>query len=735
MRLRPSHLAAFGLPLIAMLAFGAFAPDAIEGMRNFSFDAYQRIRPRVWTPDTPVRIVDVDEESLAKLGQWPWPRNRLAQIVDIARENGAATVGFDMVFAEPDRLSPDFFTKDLPAGARAAVERALDGVPGNDDTFAQAVARSNVVLGAILTDNGAAPDLPDRGGFVYAGDDPAPFLVTFSAGAAPLPKLARASAGIGALNWLPGRDHVVREAPLLMRLGSTIVPSLALELLRTAQGVSTVVVRSSNASGQTAFGQETGVNTIKVGDFELATGPHAEQRVYFSRFEKGRYLPAWKFLAGEIPRDEIEGRILLVGASAAGVLDQRATPVERVTPGVDVHAQIVEHALGHGDLVRPDWAAPAELFAACVLALIASLAASVAAPLAGALVGLGAIVAMFGVAWQAFSAHGVLIDPLYPSATVAVSYLAGAVELLRHERSLKAQVKNAFGRFVSPAVVERIAASPEKLTLGGEGRIITLMFCDMRDFTHMSEGLTANEIISFMNDYLTPLSDLILVSGGTIDKYIGDAIMAFWNAPLDDPDHARNACRTALAMRVALANFNIGRKELAAEQGRAHRDAHFGVGLNTGFCSVGNLGSIRRFDYSAIGDPVNVASRIENLSKFYRFDVIGSDETQQAAPEFAWLELDRVQVKGRQQPTRLFALAGDPAMAQSPEFVALRERHDAMLGAYRARAFIHASEIAGELSRAYPQHAPLYRRYAVLCEEADATPPEEWRDVRRMLDK
>ncbi|MFO1116635.1 MAG: adenylate/guanylate cyclase domain-containing protein [Beijerinckiaceae bacterium] len=735
MGIRPSHIAAFGLPLIAMLVAGVFAGPELDGLREFSFDTYQRLRPRVWTPEQPVRIVDIDEESLAKLGQWPWPRTRLAQIVKIASDNGAATVGFDMVFAEPDRLSPEFFIRDLPEKTREAVVGALSGVVSNDQEFADAITQGNVVLGGILTHSGPKPDLPTKQGFAFAGDDPAPFLATFPSGAMPLPQLAASAAGIGILNYLPGRDQVVREAPLLAQLGDKIVPSLALECLRTAQGASTILVRSSNASGETAFGAQTGVNAIKVGDLVIAAGPHAERRIYYSRSQPGRFIPAWKILAGDFSKDELDGRILLVGASAAGVLDQRATPLDRVVPGVEVHAQIIEYALAGGDLVRPDWAPAAELFAGLVFALAASLAAAFATPFFGALIGIAAIGGVGAVGWFAFSSHGVLLDPLYPSLTVAVSYLAGLVELFRFERSQKAQVKNAFGRFVSPAVVERLASSPDRLALGGEARTITLMFSDLRDFTTLSEGLTANEIIAFMNDYLTPMSDLILASGGTIDKYIGDAIMAFWNAPLDDPDHARSACRTALSMRVALAAFNKVHSEMSAAQGKPVHQVRFGVGLNTGDCSVGNLGSVRRFDYSAIGDPVNVASRIEGITKFYRFDLMASEDTQQAATDFAWLELDSVKLKGRDQPTKLYGLVGDPAVASTPDFQAWRDRHDAMLAKYRARAFIHASEMASDLSGEHPEFAGFYRHFAVLCEEADAIPESEWSPVRKMTEK
>lgn len=731
MRVRWAYVAAFGLPLLAMLVFGASAPDELEGVRNFSFDAYQRIRPRVWSADTPVRIVDIDDESLGKLGQWPWPRARMGAIVKAASDLGAATVAFDMAFAEPDRLSPEFFTRDLDPAVRGRVQGAMAGVESYDAQFAAEIGKANVVLGAIMTNSGApGADAPVKAGFAYAGDDPTPWLADFPAIAAPLPLLAKPATGIGVLNWLPGNDQIVREAPLIVRSGATLIPSLALEALRTAQNVSTIIVRSSNASGQTAFGAATGVNAVKVGEVELATGPHAERRIYFSRSQRGRFIPAWKLLAGEVPRDEVEGRILLVGSSAAGVLDQRATPLNKVAPGVEIHAQLIEHALAGGDLVRPDWAAPAELAAALILSLIAALAAMVVRPFVGALIGGVAVAAMFAFGWQAFSKHGVLIDPIFPSITVTVAYLAGLIELFRYERTQKAQVKNAFGRFVSPAVVERLANAPDRLILGGESRALTLMFCDMRDYTGLVEGLDAAETIAFMNEYLTPLTDTILERGGTVDKYMGDAIMAFWNAPLDDPAHARSACLTALEMRAALAGFNTLRASRDETKHRRHKDARFGIGLNTGMCSVGNIGSLRRFDYSAIGDPVNVAARLESLTKMYGVDILASEETQGEATDLAWLEVDCVRVKGREAPTRLFALVGDDKLARSAAFVALRARHSDMLEAYRACRFMDAAAAAEKLGDENAEIASLYRAFADLAREAAAMPAGAWSAVR-----
>ncbi|MCB1523746.1 MAG: adenylate/guanylate cyclase domain-containing protein [Rhodoblastus sp.] len=731
MRLRWAYVVSFGLPLIAMLAFGATMPDELEGVRNFSFDTYQRIRPRVWSPDTPVRIVDIDDESLAKLGQWPWPRTRMGGIVKAASGLGAATIAFDMAFAEPDRLSPEFFTRDLDAQTRTRVETAMQDVESYDAQFSREISKATVVLGAIMTDSGpSGATTPVKAGFAYAGDDPTPWLPDYASVAAPLPTLAAQAAGVGVLNWLPGHDQIVREAPLIVRSGTTLIPSLALEALRTAQGASTIIVRSSNASGQTAFGAATGVNAVKVGDVALATGPHAERRIYFSRSQPRRFIPAWKLLAGQVPREEIEGRIILVGSSAAGILDQRATPLDRVAPGVEIHAQLIEHALAGGDLVRPDWAAPAELAAALILSLIAALAASVVRPFVGALIGVVAIGAMFGLGWEAFAAQGVLIDPIFPSITVIVAYLAGLIELFRFERTQKAQVKNAFGRFVSPEIVERLALSPDRLALGGESRALTLMFCDMRDYTGLVEGLDAAETIAFMNDYLTPLTDTVLDHGGTVDKYMGDAIMAFWNAPLDDPAHARNACVTALAMRTALARFNASRATLDETAHRKHRDARFGIGLNTGPCSVGNIGSVKRFDYSAIGDPVNVASRLEGLTKLYGVDILATEETQAQAPDLAWLEVDCVRVKGRETPTRLFALVGDNSVAREPAFGELRAKHEVMLAAYRAQEFAAAAEQAERLAETREDLTPFYRAFAELAREAASLPEGAWSAVR-----
>jgi adenylate cyclase len=359
-------------------------------------------------------------------------------------------------------------------------------------------------------------------------------------------------------------------------------------------------------------------------------------------------------------------------------------------------------------------------------------------PSAAAAIALGWVFAMFALSWFAFSQHGVLLDPLPPVSLLGAVTLLGTFVLFRQAQQQRQQVREAFSRFVAPAVVERLAESPDKLVLGGETRQLTLMFCDLRDFTAMSEGLDAQGITQFMNDYLTVITDQVLACGGTVDKYMGDAVMAFWNAPLDDRNHARNATRAALAMVDALDRFNTAReRSLPPER---FRRAQFGIGLSTGDCSVGNLGSVRRFDYSAIGDPVNLASRLESLTKMYGVQVLAPQETRDLAPNLAWLELDVVRVKGRQAAGAIHTLIGGEGVVGTAAYRALIEAHEAFRGHYRA-GDLDASEAAAliwtDAVGPFIEKPEIYMALMLTRLRAWSAEPEghAWDPVRTMTDK
>ena len=710
-----------------------FLPDA----GNIVFDWYQRLEPRAWDEEIPVRVVDIDNESLARIGQWPWPHSTIAEIVTrLARLNPAA-LAFDIVFAEPDGLSPEQLVRLLPSTpGRALMEEEIKERQSNDAILAEALAQSPVALGAILTQDDRTADFPSKFGMAAMGDDPARFLPRFTGAVVPLPILSSASSGLGALNWLPDRDQTVRRVPLLLAFGDQIVSSLSAEALRIAQGASTLIVRSSNASGQGAFGAHTGVNALKIGDIEIPTDPQGELRVRFTHSEPRRFIPAWKVLAGEVERGDIEGRIIVLGTTAAGLRDERATPVDASVAGTEIHAQAIEQIIAGSWLTRPDWSPGAELLLAVLLALALGAALPRLSALWGAIAAIASIALVLWSSRYEFANQGLLLDPTVPAFSVSLAYVCCVVWLYRAEQRQRKFVRDAFGRYVSPVVVDRLAANPLKLVLGGESRVLTIMFCDIRGFTTLSERLDAQALTHFMNEYLTPMTEAVLAHGGTIDKYIGDAVMAFWNAPLEDPDHANHAASAALKMMKALAALNETWNSRAYARGEKHQAVKIGIGLATGECCVGNLGSLHRFNYSVLGDDVNLASRLEAVTKVYQTDILASEPTRNFSTNLPWLEVDHVRVKGKTKSTRIFTLVDTETGRLDADFAAVAERHERILAAYRCGNFAAAATLAGEASCVSSQRlAGLYGFYERRCRKLLQSPPPDWDPITNLTEK
>ena len=723
-------------PFLLAMAWMFLWPSALAGVRNLVFDSYQRASPRVWDQRAPVRIVDIDDVSLARYGKWPWPRTRIAAIVKRLAGAGAAVVAFDIVFSEPDRSSSENILAMLDASpTRDLLAKELASRATNDETLAQALEGQPVVLGSIATARAGTKPFPQKFGLANSGDDPAPFLNTFPGVLLPLKILADAAPGIALLNWVPDQDQVVRSVPLMSRIGDVYAPSLVAEALRVAQAASTVIVRASNASGEGGFGAKTGINTIKIGDIAIPTGAAGDVRVRFTPHEPRRFIPAWQVIEGD--KLDVEGAIVFVGTSAAGLLDQRATPLDASVPGVEVHAQLAEHILDGGSLTRPDWAPGAEIAVAVLVCVLFMLLLPRVPPLALAFIGAAATASLVLGSWRLFLHAGILLDPVVPSLSAAFVYLSGVFGLYWTEQSQKQVVRKAFERFVAPAVVERLAAHPDRLVLGGENRVLTVLFTDLRNFTRLSEGLDARHLTRFMNEYLTPMTDLILDHGGTVDKYMGDAIMAFWNAPLDDPNHARNAARTVLAMIAKLDELNAMWQRGALAEDRNFPVVQAGLGINTGECCVGNLGSTRRFDYSCIGDEVNVASRLESATKYYGIDFLASETSRDLSADLAWLEIDKIVLKGKEKATRVFTIAGDEKHARSEEFIALASAHAAVLDAYRARRFGQVEALAEAARARAPRRVKgLYVVYAQRAQALSTMPPPwDWDGSTAMSDK
>ncbi|MCR4283611.1 MAG: adenylate/guanylate cyclase domain-containing protein [Bauldia sp.] len=725
---RASHF--YVVAVLAILAIATairFAdPFFVQALRLIAFDSYQLLEPAEYDPALPVRLVDIDEDSLKKVGQWPWSRLTIADLLDKLARQGAAVVAFDILFSEPDRTSPEQVMKVLTPEEAAAMAPVISGKPTHDARFAEVIAATPTVLATALSERPSPPP-PMKAGFAVAGDDPKPFVRKYLGATTNLPELDEAAPGIGSINWIPDRDQVIRRLPLVYRIGDQYVPTLVTEALRVAQGAGTYVLKASNASGETAFGQETGLNHIRVGAIEIPTDANGGIWLQFRPSNRAAYIPAWKVLSGENDPDEIAGNIILVGTSAPGLMDLRATPLDPAIPGFEVHAQALEHIMRGSTITRPDYAIAIEVAITIVIGLLLTVVLPRLAALTSAAIGVTAIGLILVGGYVVYSWFGVLIDPSFPALVLFVLVTTITIYVYRRSEQQKGEVRRAFGYYVSPTVVNEIIAHPDKLELGGEVRELSLLFCDVRNFTSISERMSAHELTRFINNLLTPLSEIILEHRGTIDKYMGDAIMAFWNAPLEDKDHAGNALKSALAMHRRMDELNAQWRGEAEAAGRAYVKVAIGIGINSGNCCVGNLGSSQRFDYSAIGDDVNVASRLEGLSKVYGVPIVLGETTVGGIAGLKAIELDIMRVKGRARPLRIYT-PFDVFGADDGLFAALMARHAAMLDRYRGRDWNGAEAAIAECEGlGISGLAGLYAIYrGRIAEWREEPPPADW---------
>ena len=663
------------LVLAVALLVRWFDPAILGDLRNLVFDQYQRVAPREYRP-LPVKIVDIDDASIAKLGQWPWSRSMIASLVAKLRARGAAVIAFDVVFSEPDRTAPTrvYSNWDI-APDDPLIQQLQERVTDPDAKLAAELARGNVVLGLVLTEDDKPAKIKRKGGMVPYGINPRNFVRYFPGVLPALPQLQDAAKGNGAVNALPDRDAIVRRVPMLLDGAGELYPSLVAETLRVGVGANSYLIKSTGSQSYTWGGftsilrRKAGVGEVGIGPLHIRTDPQGEMWLFDTGHRPERYVPAWQVMEDKAP--DLNGAIVFVGTSAPGLRDLRSTPNATAIPGEEIHAQMVEQILS-GDLIeRPLWADDLEFLALLVLGGAMIVLLPRLGPIGCAVLGGTSVAIAFGYGWWAFLQLHWLIDPVYPSAGASAVFLTGVLLSFFRSDIERKRVRDAFRHYLAPAMVERLAANPKLLRLGGEMRDTTIMFCDIRDFTTISETMDATALTALLNDFLTPMTEAVLAHQGTIDKYIGDSIMAFWNAPLDEPDHARLACLTTLDMRRRLSILNGQLTERAAKTGHEHHPIMIGIGLNSGQACVGNLGSREKFNYSVIGDNVNLASRIEGVSKSFGLDILIGEQTRNAVPDFAAIPIGDIFVKGKTLPARLYALIGGPDVMQSPNAAAM----------------------------------------------------------------
>lgn len=679
LKFSPGMLAPFIAVVFGALLF-IFEPLPLQVLRNAVFDQYQRWYPRSYQP-VPVRIVDIDEESLKRLGQWPWPRTRVAELIEKLQKAGAAAIAMDILFAEPDRTSPKAMsaTWNLPEDLR----RRLESIADHDRILARTLSRGGVVLGfADRSDGpqGPLPASPSR--FVFSGEPPLPFLHPLTNAVTSIPLLERAAAGNGAMTFIPDSDGVVRRVPLLLRLQDRVMPSLAAESLRVAQGQSNYIVKTAAQKG-------TGLTEIRIGGVTVPTTPRGEIWVHYTRPVPDRYIPAWKVVDNEVSRELVEGHIILVGTSAQGLMDLRFSPMGTIIPGVEVHAQALEQIFTKAYLKRPSWAGAIEV----LVIVIGGLALAIIALTTQALVSAGITAAVLFAAgwgaWIAFTHDGLLLDPVTPALALLTTFILGSV--VRHRTSERRQrwVREAFSRYVSPNRVAYLVGHPDQLELGGHRRECSFIFTDLTGFTSLMEKLDPAEAVSILNGYLEGMITIAFRNGGTLDRIVGDAVAIMFSAPEIQPDHPARALKCALEMHAFATSYakDLEAKGIAFGQTR--------IGIHSGEVIVGNFGGSTMFDYRALGDVVNTAARLESVNKHLGTLICLSEATLSGCPGAVVRPVGSLVLKGKTQSLMVYepitAVGGpgsEPARDLSYEaaFGLLRQRSPGAREAFEALA-------------------------------------------------
>jgi adenylate cyclase len=681
-------LAVGGCITILMIGLYASKPAFLSLLDLKLYDVLLTKTHSKETTKVPV-IVDIDEQTLEKLGQWPWPRYRLALLLGKVRNLGAASVGLDMVFAESDNTSPSVLGKNLKQDLNLDVgwTGLPDALADNDGVLAGVLGSGPFVLGHVfnyVTD--AAEERgctlhPLQASFVKTADAQANDigLFTMPGVVCNISTLADAAPASGFFNTEPDRDGVIRRTPLFVEHDGKVYPSLSLATLIQAVGDPNCVIKFD----------ALGITSARIGSTIVPLDAEGKMLINYRGAEGTfAYISALDILEDRTPREALEGKVVFVGTSAAGLKDLRVSPLDSVFPGVEVHANVVDNILSRDFLHSPDWAPGAEASAV----LIAGLASTMLLAFAGALWSAVPIAAAGAGLWfgaaKLMQAQGIVLSPLYPFLTLLTQFTVLSLLKFRQEEGHKKFIHSTFKSYLSPELIDDMVKNKTMPELGGQAKQISAYFTDIQSFSTFSEKLTAPQLVELLNEYLSAMTDILIAEGGTLDKYEGDAIIAFFGAPMDMPDHAYRACATAVAMQGALAELRDKWKGESAQEGEERNtknlaadqwapgakwpaivhDMKMRIGINCGEIVVGNMGSSMRMNYTMMGDAVNLAARLEEAAKQYGiFTALSGSMLTQPAVDESGREckvqdlvevrlVDRIIVVGKSEPVGIYEL-------------------------------------------------------------------------------
>ena len=728
---------------LAVLAIYYLDPEFFSLLELKTLDLRFRYRGKIPTTGEVV-LVTIDEKSLDQLGRWPWPRVRMAELLDGLVKNDVKVVGFDIVWAEPDENSE---LKSLAAVKQKVQElhvqnRGLDNYlssairqADNDRTLAESLTRSRrAVLGyffQFFAQEGLSarkkalqenlPPLSSYNLVKYTSEDAAK-VDFFQAEYAEvnIPVISEAAAGAGYFNIFPDRDGTVRWIPLVIRYQNKHYCPLSLAVLQKYLDHPLLGLRIA----------EFGVEQVRLGNLIIPTNEEGRMLINYRGPKKTfPHYPATDVIHGRVPAGALKGKIVLVGATAMGIYDIRVTPLDYVFPGLEVHANVIDSILQRQFLYRPNWVTLFDILAITMIGVLLGIILPRVKPLWGALSGILILIAFTLLFQYLFQAQGYWVNMTYPMLNLVLTYLGITGYRYWTEEREKKKIRGAFQYYLTASVVEQMLKNPDKLRLGGEKKDLTVLFSDIRGFTQISERMTPEALVKFLNEYLTKMTDIVFKYDGLLDKYMGDAIMAIWGAPLDQPDHAPRACYTALDM---VDELRVLQAKWAAE---GMPRLNIGIGVNAGPMVVGNMGSDRRFDYTVMGDSVNLGSRLEGLNKVYGTNIVVSEMTyERVREEILGRELDAVRVKGKDQPVKIYELIVRRSQASS-EQKARVEEFQAALADYRNRQWPRALQTFQAILEKQPQDGAA-KLYVERCQTLEKNPPpDNWDGVYTLTTK
>ena len=762
-------------------------PEILEVLRLKYFDQLQNYSMRETDGHTYTVIVDIDEKSLEEVGQWPWSRNVLADLFKKCAESGMLVLGLDILFSEPDRTSPNLIAKDLRI-RNPELSRQLSILPSNESIAADSMLNKNeefdpqkpklkIVLGhSALNIKGDAErdDVQESSVKAILGKNPKSWLTPYPGLLANVSEFEKNAYGAGTISLAQEPDGIVRRVPLISNVGGKIRPTLALEMIRVAfQGNSIATKTGPNGI------ENVIIQTKTIGRAAIPTDANGRVWIHYGQpdeinFEKSRYyVSAVDILKGRVGKERLQGKLGIMGTSATGLKDIKPTSVEERMPGVEIHANLIDTVIdaiiyytnkkksentyeslikrgeskeeakqkiknikiGGAPFLKTGVNMPFyEAIFAVLLGLIFTLSALKFGPILNISL-LGIILgSAFYLSLRLYLKDKILFDPTFSAFSTFLIYFGTTFSNYLKDANEKKQIRGAFAQYLSPALVEQLASDPDKLVLGGETKKMTFLFCDVRGFTTISESFKSDPqgLTKLINRFLTPLTNEIIKKNGTIDKYMGDCIMAFWNAPIDVNKHQNISCDAALNMHKALYELNQIRKKEAEDQKKDFLELKIGIGLNTGNCVVGNMGSEQRFDYSVLGDAVNLASRLEGQSKGYGVKTVIGEETNDTVKDtYATLQLDLIAVKGKKEAVSIYTLLGNFEMKESEDFKKLQIAHEKMFKFYFDQQW---EDVLNEINKCKNMMngimSEYYEMFAPRIEEFINNPPgKEWNGI------